>query len=132
MSHRDPASPGWALAQQSKAMWQQLAAGGGQQASPALLSALEWQANGSLLLATTDAEVQQLAARAVMLQQQGVKGVVLLSPRELAMLEPALVLPPGSRGLLVKSDAQIVSVWGVVGGMAQCASRQSAAFNRPC
>ena len=43
-----------------------------------------------------------------MLQQQGVEGVVLLSPRELLMLEPALKLPPGSRGLLVKSDAQIV------------------------
>lgn len=44
-----------------------------------------------------------------MLQEQGVGGVVLLSPRELQMLEPALALPPGSRGLLVKSDAQIVS-----------------------
>jgi L-2-hydroxyglutarate oxidase LhgO len=67
------------------------------------------QANGSLLLATTSEEVQQLEARAAMLQQQGVPGVVLLSPRELKMAEPALKLPAGSHGLLVKSDAQIVS-----------------------
>jgi hypothetical protein len=44
------------------------------------------QANGSLLLATTSDEVQQLEARAAMLQQQGVPGVVLLSLRELKML----------------------------------------------
>lgn len=44
-----------------------------------------------------------------MLQEQGIEGVVLLSPREMQMLEPALQVPPGSRGLLVKSDAQIVS-----------------------
>jgi hypothetical protein len=67
------------------------------------------QANGSLLLATTSEEVQQLQARAAMLQQQGVPRVVLLSPRELKMTEPALQLPTGSQGLLVKSDAQIVS-----------------------
>lgn len=66
------------------------------------------QGNGSLLLATTEAEVQQLHARADLLQQQGLKGVVLLSPRELKMHEPALRLPTGSMGLLVGSDAQIV------------------------
>eukprot|EP00878_Enallax_costatus_P025085 GHUV01026806.1.p1 GENE.GHUV01026806.1~~GHUV01026806.1.p1 ORF type:complete len:441 (+),score=126.12 GHUV01026806.1:624-1946(+) len=65
------------------------------------------QANGSLLLATTAAEIQQLEARAVMLQQQGIPGVLLLSPRELKMHEPALKLPTGSMGLLVSSDAQI-------------------------
>lgn len=126
MAHRDPASPGWALAARSKALWEQLAGAAGnggsngqqqQHATPpppaaaaALQEALEWQTNGSLLLATTDAEVQQLQQRAAMLQEQGIAGVVLLSPRELQMLEPALQLPPGSRGLLVKSDAQIVSV----------------------
>lgn len=119
MAHRDPSSPSWALARRSKALWEQLAAGGGQQqqqqqpgggtSSGALQAALEWQANGSLLLATTDIEVQALQARARMLRGQGVAGVVLLSPREMQMLEPALQLPAGSRGLLVKSDAQIVS-----------------------
>eukprot|EP00879_Flechtneria_rotunda_P025536 GHRR01027138.1.p1 GENE.GHRR01027138.1~~GHRR01027138.1.p1 ORF type:complete len:339 (+),score=94.72 GHRR01027138.1:908-1924(+) len=42
-----------------------------------------------------------------MLQKQGIPGVILLSPRELKMREPALQLPTGSQGLLVKSDAQI-------------------------
>jgi hypothetical protein len=124
MAHRDPSSPSWALAHRSKAMWEQLAAGGhhqqhqqqqqpgGTSSSGALQASLEWQANGSLLLATTDAEVQQLQARAAMLEGQGIQGVVLLSPREVQMLEPALRLPPGSRGLLVKSDAQIVSDQG--------------------
>lgn len=64
-----------------------------------------------MLLATTAAEVQQLEARAVMLQQQGIPGVLLLSPRELKMHEPALQLPTGSIGLLVSSDAQIVRGW---------------------
>ncbi|KAF6265606.1 oxidoreductase [Scenedesmus sp. NREL 46B-D3] len=104
LAHRDPASPSWALARRSKAMWQQLAAAAG---SSQLRDAMEWQANGSLLLATTSDEVQQLQARAAMLQQQGVPGVVLLSPRELKMAEPALKLPTASHGLLVKSDAQI-------------------------
>lgn len=109
MAHRDPGSPGWALARHSKALWERLAGQDGG-ASPALRAALEWQPNGSLLLGTTDAEVAALQARASKLQQHGLPGVVLLSPRELAMLEPALHLPPGSRGLLVKSDAQIVSL----------------------
>lgn len=110
MAHRDPSSPGWALARHSKALWEQIVSDQQQQhTSSALQEALEWQANGSLLLATTDAEVLQLQQRAQMLQQQGVPGVVLLSPREMLMLEPALKMPPGSRGLLVKSDAQIVS-----------------------
>jgi L-2-hydroxyglutarate oxidase LhgO len=77
------------------------------------------QANGSLLLATTSDEVQQLEARAAMLQQQGVPGVLLLSPRELKMAEPALKLPAGSHGLLVKSDAQIVSRALAAGAAAQ-------------
>jgi L-2-hydroxyglutarate oxidase LhgO len=98
------------LAQRSKHLWEQLAAGQQPHTSTALQAALEWQANGSLLLATTDTEVQQLQQRAQMLQGQGIEGVVLLSPREMQMLEPALQLPPGSRGLLVKSDAQIVSM----------------------
>jgi L-2-hydroxyglutarate oxidase LhgO len=109
MAHRDPASPSWALARRSKALWEQLAAGQQPHTSPTLQAALEWQANGSLLLATSDSEVQQLQQRAQMLQEQGIAGVVLLSPRELQMLEPALQLPSGSRGLLVRSDAQIVS-----------------------
>uniref|UniRef100_A0A383V6D9 FAD-dependent oxidoreductase domain-containing protein 1 n=1 Tax=Tetradesmus obliquus TaxID=3088 RepID=A0A383V6D9_TETOB len=104
LAHRDPASPSWPLARRSKAMWQQLAAAAG---SSKLGTAMEWQENGSLLLATSADEVAQLQARAAMLQQQGVPGVVLLSPRELKMAEPALKLPTGSHGLLVKSDAQI-------------------------
>jgi L-2-hydroxyglutarate oxidase LhgO len=82
------------------------------------------QANGSLLLATTSDEVQKLEARAAMLQQQGVPGVVLLSPRELKMAEPALKLQAGSHGLLVKSDAQIVSQ-GLTANAASAAVRVS-------
>jgi L-2-hydroxyglutarate oxidase LhgO len=77
------------------------------------------QANGSLLLATTSDEVQKLEARAAMLQHQGVPGVVSLSPRELKMAEPALKLPAGSHGLLVKSDAQIVSQADTAGAAVQ-------------
>eukprot|EP00878_Enallax_costatus_P028888 GHUV01031243.1.p1 GENE.GHUV01031243.1~~GHUV01031243.1.p1 ORF type:complete len:258 (+),score=44.37 GHUV01031243.1:133-906(+) len=109
LAHRDPASPSWPLARRSKALWEQLAAQPHTDGhTNNLADNLEWQANGSLLLATTAAEIQQLEARAVMLQQQGIPGVLLLSPRELKMHEPALKLPTGSMGLLVSSDAQIV------------------------
>eukprot|EP00878_Enallax_costatus_P032074 GHUV01035172.1.p1 GENE.GHUV01035172.1~~GHUV01035172.1.p1 ORF type:complete len:267 (+),score=56.00 GHUV01035172.1:133-933(+) len=108
LAHRDPASPSWPLARRSKALWEQLAAQPHTDGhTNNLADNLEWQANGSLLLATTAAEIQQLEARAVMLQQQGIPGVLLLSPRELKMHEPALKLPTGSMGLLVSSDAQI-------------------------
>lgn len=78
------------------------------------------QANGSLLLATTAAEVQQLESRAAMLHQQGIPGVVLLSPRELKMHEPALHLPTGSTALLTRSDAQLVSGIAVNLGRVMC------------
>lgn len=55
MAHRDPSSPGWALARRSKELWEQLASGQQPHTSTALQEALEWQANGSLLLATTGA-----------------------------------------------------------------------------
>ncbi|KAF8063792.1 thiO [Scenedesmus sp. PABB004] len=116
MAHRDPASPGWALAARSKALWAALAAAGGRGGAP-LARALEWQATGSLLLATTADEVEALQRRAELLRAQGLEGVVLLSPRELKMHEPALRLPPGSHGLLVQSDAQINgkrTAWGLL------------------
>lgn len=62
-----------------------------------------------MLLATTAAEMTQLEARATMLQQNGVEGVRLLVRDQVLREEPALGLPASSAGLLVESDAQIVS-----------------------
>jgi L-2-hydroxyglutarate oxidase LhgO len=69
---------------------------------------LALQATGSILLATSEEEQQQLADRATMLQQQGLEGVVLLDQQQLQREEPALKLPPGAAGLMVTSDAQLV------------------------
>ncbi|KIZ04232.1 hypothetical protein MNEG_3722 [Monoraphidium neglectum] len=68
---------------------------------------MEWQTTGSLLLATTAAEMTQLEARATMLQANGVEGVRLLGREQLLREEPALGLPASAAGLLVDSDAQI-------------------------
>lgn len=72
------------------------------------------QTTGSLLLATTASEMVQLDARAAMLQAKGVGGVRVLTRDQAACEEPALGLPQSAAGLLVESDAQIVSGpgWG--------------------
>jgi glycine/D-amino acid oxidase-like deaminating enzyme len=105
MSHRDPSSPGWALAARSKALWEAAAAAGGP-----LAAGMEWQVTGSLLLAATAEEVAALPARRDALTAAGVRGAIVLQSRELAMREPALQLPPGGAALLVPDDAQIVSM----------------------
>jgi hypothetical protein len=74
------------------------------------------QTTGSLLLATTAAEMTQLEARATMLQAKGVEGVRLLTQEQVLREEPALGLQPSAAGLLVESDAQIVSLGRGVGG----------------
>jgi hypothetical protein len=76
------------------------------------------QTTGSLLLATTAAEMTQLEARASMLQAKGVEGVRLLVRDQVVREEPALGLPPTAAGLLVESDAQIVSLG--LGGLEGC------------
>jgi hypothetical protein len=57
----------------------------------------------------------QLEARASMLQAKGVDGVRLLVRDQIVREEPALGLPPTAAGLLVESDAQIVSRLGGTG-----------------
>ena len=110
LAHRDPASPAWALATHSKALWARWLAPG-PAALPALpLSpeAVEWQPTGSALLATTAAEAAALAARQRALQRAGVEAR-WVDAAALAALEPALRLAVSGEGaaLLVPADAQL-------------------------
>ena len=68
-------------------------------------SAVEWQASGSLLLATNPA---QLADRQRLLESVGVHAELWDAGR-LHLEEPALA-PSISSGLYVSSDSQLVSV----------------------
>ncbi|KAI8468098.1 MAG: oxidoreductase [Monoraphidium minutum] len=102
MAHRSPESPLWDLAVRSRGAWERFVAD-----NPELAEAMQWQTTGSLLLATTGAEMTQLEARATMLQANGVEGVRLLARDAVLREEPALGLPASAAGLLVESDAQI-------------------------
>jgi glycine/D-amino acid oxidase-like deaminating enzyme len=70
--------------------------------------AVEWQETGSLLLGQTKEEGDQLQWRHDMLSQHGIASQ-LLSREALRELEPGLALPQQGSGLLVQTDAQIVS-----------------------
>jgi glycine/D-amino acid oxidase-like deaminating enzyme len=70
--------------------------------------AVEWQEAGSLLLGQTKEEAEQLEWRHDMLAQHGITSQ-LLSREALKTLEPGLALPQQGSGLLVQTDAQIVS-----------------------
>jgi L-2-hydroxyglutarate oxidase LhgO len=67
---------------------------------------VEWQSSGSLLLASTEDEVQQLLLRRELLRGAGIEAQ-FLSATALHTEEPALCESlPG--GLLVSSDSQLV------------------------
>ncbi|KAL3150373.1 hypothetical protein ABBQ32_000212 [Trebouxia sp. C0010 RCD-2024] len=67
---------------------------------------VEWQDNGSMLLALNDQEAQGLLERAAMLQENGIRAKYY--PREaVEQLEPALTLPQAGGALLVESDSQL-------------------------
>ena len=66
------------------------------------------QANGSILLATDAAGVDALETRAAALHAQGIPSE-LLSAQQTMRAEPAVALPTCGGGLLVPSDAQLVS-----------------------
>jgi hypothetical protein len=69
------------------------------------------QAVGSLLIGTSAEEAQELQQRAAALQASGLDAT-FLDAAALALAEPALNVPEGGSGLLVASDAQLVSAAG--------------------
>lgn len=101
LAHRDVGSPAWDLAVASKRMWQALLAPAVPQLTPA---ALEWQAIGSMLIASTPEESTALAARHALLVDAGLDAR-LLSAGEAKAAEPALQLAHSA--LLVPGDAQL-------------------------
>ncbi|BDA43429.1 hypothetical protein COCOBI_04-4410 [Coccomyxa sp. Obi] len=104
MAHRNPDSPAWRLAKWSKALWQELLL----EDEHLPEDSVEWQRSGSILLATSLAEAEQLRQREAMLGAAGVDAA-MMSTEELRAEEPAL----GSAvcaGLLTRSDVQLVSL----------------------
>ena len=73
-----------------------------------LIDSLASQETGSLLLANNDTEGEQLRERANQLQAEGLAPEVL-SSKGLREAEPALCVSDGMSGLLLKTDAQLVS-----------------------
>lgn len=66
------------------------------------------QETGSILLASDATESEQLQERAIQLQYEGLTPAVL-SSQDLREAEPALRVSDDMSGLLLKTDAQIVS-----------------------
>lgn len=81
------------------------------QMGPHMHGYAEWgrvlQENGSMLLALTAQEGQDLQDRAAMLQQNGISAAYH-GRAAVTELEPALQLPHSGGALLVESDAQLV------------------------
>eukprot|EP00891_Asterochloris_glomerata_P004689 jgi/Astpho2/4689/fgenesh1_pg.00067_%23_177_t len=97
--------PCWQLAQASNQLWRNsmLPDAGQAHLNP---TELQWQENGSLLLAQTPAEVASLQQRARLLGKHDTQSR-FMDAAELRSVEPAVVLPPKGGGLLVECDAQL-------------------------
>ncbi|DBA78931.1 hypothetical protein WJX77_006610 [Trebouxia sp. C0004] len=113
LAHRQPNSPGWAIAQRSKQLWESMidaaetpSKNGHRSKKLGRKADIEWQENGSMLLALTAEEGQDLQDRAAMLQQNGITAAYH-SRAAVTKLEPALQLPHSGGALLVESDAQL-------------------------
>lgn len=110
MAHRSPSSPLWQFAQRSKQMWQVLLATV-PQLTPA---ALEWQAAGSMLLASTAEDEELLHQRLQLLRSAGLADARLAPAAMVRQLEPALSRGAAESALLVDSDVQVsVAITGV-------------------
>ena len=102
MSHRDPESRGWLLAERSRTLWQELF----QRSETLTESSVEWQRSGSILLAMCAAETEQLRKRQLTLEAAGITAA-MMDAEELRAEEPALGIAPCA-GLLTRTDAQLV------------------------
>jgi len=119
LAHRDPASPLWAAAAASKALWAEWADGGGEGEASAW-APVEHRTTGSLLLAPSAGGEEACAARAARLAAAGVPARAL-SAAELAVCEPALArFPPGGGALLTPGDAQMNGRGGAAALLAAC------------
>ncbi|PRW59188.1 FAD-dependent oxidoreductase domain-containing 1 [Chlorella sorokiniana] len=104
LAHRDVGTPAYKLAVRSRQMWAELLA----PTVPELSTqAVEWQASGSMLLATSEAEGAALRQRRDRLAAAGVEGAQVLSAAEVHQLEPSLATGAVHSGLLVPSDSQV-------------------------
>jgi glycine/D-amino acid oxidase-like deaminating enzyme len=99
--HRDPLVVGaWKMAEQSRKRWQE---------KYSQNSLMQWDMNGSLLLATTSEESAELEARANTLKNAGLTPRYLSSRADVVREEPSLENSEVDivSGLIVESDAQI-------------------------
>eukprot|EP00798_Chlamydomonas_sp_ICE-L_P031949 gene31950-33733_t len=101
MAHRSPLTAGWDLASWSIREWKALV-----EVHPELQTETEWQTTGSLLLASTEAEAQQLKERQAMLSSHGVASMYL-NAAAVQELEPAVSIPEVGGGLVTDLDSQI-------------------------
>jgi glycine/D-amino acid oxidase-like deaminating enzyme len=108
MAHRSPVTPVWDLARVSVAEWRRL-----METDSSLARCIEWQASGSMLLASSEREAAALAKRHALLQEHGLSAQ-LLDADEVSRAEPALARGPAgghamsiAAGMRVPADAQI-------------------------
>lgn len=104
LAHRSIGDVAWQLAAHSKELWHEMLEAPLRGAT--YRQAIQWQPNGSMLLAEDGAGAAALETRAAALQAQGVAADVL-SAEQIRNIEPAVALPAGGGSLTVPSDAQL-------------------------
>lgn len=108
MAHRDPGSFAWQLAAKSRELWQKLIprCDHSSSAFSSFGDAVQWQANGSLLLAQDREDVPGLKARATALRAEGIPAQ-MLPLNELLKVEPNVAIHADGAALYVAEDAQL-------------------------
>lgn len=114
LCHRDASTPAWEVAVRSKHLWQQQFQQNLAPSAPIKEEDVEWQCNGSMLIAATKAEADTLKEREELLREAGVDARFVIT-RKARDIEPALASMSSSTrfeqsqggALIVPSDAQI-------------------------
>lgn len=105
MTHKKPGTGVWDLALRSQKLWQLLADGlHDQGADPS--ETLGWKKTGSLVIGTTEGELEQLKKQVQQLTTAGLRAEYL-SDNDLALREPELGVGPESGAAFLPDDCQL-------------------------
>lgn len=112
LCHRDATAPAWEIAVHSKNLWQEQLQQNLAISAPVKEKDVEWQCTGSMLIAATKAEAENLQHREKLLREAGIDAT-FINAQKATEIEPALSSISSSNSfkhggaLIVPSDAQI-------------------------
>jgi len=110
LCHRDATAAAWEVAIRSKYLWQQQFQQNHDPSAPIKEEDVEWQCNGSMLIAATKAEAENLKERERLLREAGLVDAKFISAQTAREIEPALSSSSSCENggaIILPSDAQI-------------------------